>query len=101
LKPKKIKHRTAKKNAQKKKECDAQWYTENPPNEDGLWACYLRVAPDCEIMVNRETINLEHKLSKTRHPDLKYTVSNIGSACQPCNKFKGSKDWDEKRHILY
>lgn len=84
--------RVSKKTAKKKSVVDKEWYALNPPDEFGRWLCYLRISPECEIYVNRSTINLEHKKSKVRHPELKYEVTNLGAACQPCNKLKGSKD---------
>lgn len=90
-KPKPIRA-VSKKTAQKRRDVSKEWYDLNPPDENGLWPCYLRIAPNCERFVNRQTINLEHKKSKVRHPELRYVVSNIGAACQPCNKLKGSED---------
>lgn len=62
-------------------------------NGDGPWDCYLRVAPNCERVVTRETVNPEHPLSKARHPELRYDATKLKPACGPCNKFKGSRDY--------
>jgi 5-methylcytosine-specific restriction endonuclease McrA len=84
--------KVSKKTAKRKRETDKEWYDNNLPNENGQWPCYLRIAPDCELWVDKHTINLEHKKSKARHPGMKFDSSNLGAACQPCNKMKGSLD---------
>lgn len=94
-KPQKPIRFASKKSAKRKRDVDKEWHEQNPPNEKGLWPCYLRISPDCEVWVDAETINLEHKKSKVRHPELKYVVSNIGATCNPCNKQKGSLDDDD------
>lgn len=70
-----------------------EWYETNLPDVHGYWQCYLQISPECSITVDRSTINLEHVLSKVRHPELRFVVSNLRPACHPCNKLKGSKDW--------
>lgn len=71
------------------------WYELNPPDAKGLWYCYLRISPECPVVLTRSTITLEHVKSKVRHPELKYEVTNLKAACSPCNKLKGSLDIEE------
>ena len=66
------------------------WHELNPPNAYGLWECYLRIAPNCPIWVNKQTLTLEHVEAKVRNIARKYDVTNIRPACEHCNKLKGS-----------
>lgn len=72
-----------------------QWDKLNPPDENGEWTCYLQISPDCPIKLTKQTLVREHYYSKTRRPDLKYEVSNIRPACDPCNSVKLSRNGDE------
>lgn len=67
-----------------------KWFKANRPNEDGLWECYLQIAPDCPVMVDTTTIELEHVRPKGTHPKLRYVIRNIKPACDPCNGLKRS-----------
>lgn len=66
------------------------WFNANKPNTQGLWSCYLKIAPECPKMVGGSNIELEHVRSKTRSPKLKFEILNIKAACGLCNKLKGS-----------
>lgn len=85
----------ARKTREKRVAVSHEWFKLNPPDNDGLWHCYLRVSPECPYELTRATIQLEHKKSKARHPELRYDVTNLAPACAPCNKLKGSLDFDE------
>lgn len=80
----------------RKQRTDRLWYELNPPDEKGTWTCYLQISRDCPITLTRSTITLEHVKSKARHPELKFDVTNIKPACSPCNKLKGSLNWDDE-----
>ena len=79
----------------KKQETDRAWYAANPPDEKGLWYCYLNITPECPAKLTRSTITLEHVRSKVRAPELKFDITNLKPACSFCNALKGSKDLDE------
>lgn len=83
------------KNKLKEQQTKREWFDLNPPNEKGLWFCYLGISPDCPRKLTRSTITLEHVKSKVRHPELKFDVTNLKPACSPCNALKGSRDVDE------
>lgn len=83
------------KTARLEQETRQLWFALNPPNERGLWYCYLRIAPDCWNKLTRTTIQLEHVQSKARYPERKYDVTNLMPACGPCNKMKGSRDLED------
>lgn len=94
-KPRKRIKQVSDKKLHKKQEVDRLWYELNPPDEKGLWYCYLRISPECPGWLTRSTINLEHVKSKARYPELRYEVTNLKPACTHCNELKGSKDIDE------
>lgn len=81
-----------------------EWYAENPPSKKGTWECYLRISPNCHVLVTRSTINLEHVLTKNKHREHKYNKKNLKPACKPCNRLKGHRDLseliDEFPHLL-
>ena len=68
----------------------AEWYEANPPDKDGFWYCYISKHPNCPVRLTRETIVLEHNLSKVRRKDLRYDITNIFPACEHDNKAKAS-----------
>lgn len=73
-----------------------EWFELNPPDKEGYWYCYLRISPNCPYRLDKKTVQQEHVLSKTRRPDLKYDVTNLRPACDPCNKLKGSLNYDDE-----
>lgn len=83
------------KTASKEQQTKREWFELNPPNEKGLWFCYLGISPMCPGWLTRSTITLEHVKSKARHPELKFEVTNLKPACSFCNEIKGSRDVDE------
>lgn len=76
----------------KRRACRKRWLRmkSNQPDENGNWACYLGIAPDCHVHINIDTISLEHVRAKVRSPKLRYCARAIKAACPPCNKLKGS-----------
>lgn len=71
------------------------WFKANPPDENGNWHCYISKHPLCPKVLDKETITLEHNLSKVRRPDLRHDIGNIFPACAFDNKAKGSLSADE------
>lgn len=90
LRPESAKHRT------NREATTEEWFE---LNGNGPWECYLRVSPNCERIVTKETVNIEHPLSKVRHPELRWDAKRLKPACSPCNEFKGSKDWVDGKLI--
>jgi 5-methylcytosine-specific restriction endonuclease McrA len=54
------------------------------------YMCYI-----CEKLMPKSETTLDHKLSRGRHPELRYVLDNLAPCCLPCNTAKGSLDVDE------
>lgn len=78
------------KTREKRKATEAAWFAANPPDRNGFWWCYISKHPLCPKRLTRETLVLEHNLSKARRKDLQFDISNIYPACRHDNKAKGS-----------
>lgn len=72
-----------------------EWHRHNPHDENGEWACYLQLSPNCYKKVNYDTLNYEHVIPKVKAPELRYDHTNIKASCQPCNKMKGSQTLEQ------
>lgn len=77
-----------------------QWFVDNPPDENGYYHCYYCVAMDVGSNLTRREATLDHWLSRSRHPELRFDETNIVVACQWHNKDKGSKGGDQYINIL-
>jgi len=66
-----------------------EWIAKNLPKY-GYWNCTY-----CGKQLDLGSLTLDHKLSRSRHPELRYELSNLTPACWECNSEKGSKDYDE------
>lgn len=88
-KPKKIKQRG--KHSFKWQDTRQEWIDSNPPNHQGLWACELRISPQCIGMMDIDQLTIDHTIARSSDPKLRYTQSNLMPACVFCNGFKGSK----------
>jgi len=75
----------------------AEWVTNNPPDHQGYWACYLQISPQCLGRMDLDQLNVEHMARRTRHPEQRRDQSYLRPACGPCNELKGSKDLEEIR----
>lgn len=74
----------------------ATWIRRNPaPIRGQYWECYLQIHEWCPKLVDINTITLDHVVSRTRDPSLRYKLSNLRPACMPCNEAKGSRSLDE------
>lgn len=80
------------KTRQKRMEATEEWYRLNP---GPTWECYISKHPLCPKILTRDTINLEHDLSKARRKDLQFDVGNIYPACTWDNQAKGSLSAEE------
>ena len=65
----------------------AQWFTENKAESYTCFYCGERLTP-------KET-TLDHYMSRSRRPELRYDMSNLVPCCYRCNKKKGSRNGDE------
>jgi len=72
------------KQSQRWKNYRAKWLRDHP---DDFFICYY-----CNTVVPRHEITLDHKIPRSRRPDLRFVDSNIVPACGPCNNEKGSMD---------
>lgn len=94
-KPRKRLKPEAEKTKYKRTETTREWYRLNPPDEKGLWYCYLQISPKCPFKLTRSTITLEHVRPKVRAPELKYETSNLKPSCMFCNSKKQSLDIED------
>jgi 5-methylcytosine-specific restriction endonuclease McrA len=60
-----------------------QWMQDNPPP----WYCFY-----CGELLTIDTLTVEHKKSRSRHPEFRFTLDNLAPACYACNSDKGSLD---------
>lgn len=72
-----------------------EWLKNNPPDHLGNYECHY-----CGIAVRYEEVTLDHYLSRGRHPELRYVLSNLVPCCAPCNTDKSSLDGDEYKAKL-
>lgn len=73
----------------------ATWIRKDPPNDEGLWECYLQISPYCPKYVSIYTITLDHVVPRSRDPKLRYNLDNIKPCCGLCNTQKGSRSLDK------
>ena len=60
-----------------------QWIKDNP----GPYMCFY-----CGVNLEVDEMELDHKKSRSRHPEMRYTMDNLVPSCHSCNSKKGSKD---------
>jgi 5-methylcytosine-specific restriction endonuclease McrA len=74
----------------------ATWIRKNPPPVEGrYWLCYLQIHPWCPVRIDISQLTLDHVVSRSRDPSLRFNLDNIKPACQYCNTEKGSKSLDQ------
>lgn len=74
----------------------ATWIRKNPPPiHNEYWLCYLQIHEWCPKRLDISTLTLDHVVSRTRDPSLRYKASNLKPACYYCNELKGSRAVDE------
>jgi 5-methylcytosine-specific restriction endonuclease McrA len=52
----------------------------------------------CRKVVTTSEMTLDHKVPRSRAPELRYDFGNLVPACASCNGLKGSVDHDHYRH---
>jgi len=74
----------------------ATWFRKNPPPVDGIyWICYLNIHPWCPVRLDADSVTLDHVVSRSRAPGLRFNLDNIKPACIYCNNMKGSKSLEQ------
>jgi 5-methylcytosine-specific restriction endonuclease McrA len=74
----------------------ATWIRKNPPPIEGkYWMCYLHIHPWCPGKIDVEHLTLDHVVSRSRDPSLRFKLDNLKPACIYCNGEKGSKSLDQ------
>lgn len=71
------------------------WFELYPPNTMGMYECYLKIHPNCPRFMTPQQTTLDHIESRTRHPELRFCMDNLGPACWWCNEMKKSRSLDE------
>lgn len=73
----------------------ATWIRHNPPTIEGeFWECYLRIHPWCPGRIDIKHLTLDHVVSRSRDPSLRFNLDNLKPACAYCNEAKGSRSLD-------
>jgi 5-methylcytosine-specific restriction endonuclease McrA len=73
----------------------ATWIRKNPPPiDDRYWECYLQIHPWCPRRIDITQLTIDHVVSRSREPSLRFNLDNLKPACQWCNTAKGSKSLD-------
>lgn len=76
--------------------CRKAWFALNPPDYRGLYVCAL-----CANLVHKKEVTLDHIITRSRDPKLKYDLDNLQPAHFLCNQLRGSmtmEAWNEQRH---
>lgn len=63
------------------------WFRKNPAEHYNCFYCGKWLFPN--------QVTLDHKLARSRHPELRYRLDNLVPSCYKCNNDKGSKDYDK------
>ena len=69
----------------------AKFMAANPPDDYGLWRCYLKISPACIIRMDKDQLTVEHVKPVGSYPELKDDLDNMKPACFFCNTLKGSR----------
>ena len=63
-----------------------QWLHDNPPDYKGEYKCGI-----CKRVVHKLEVTLDHKIPRSRAPELRFDPDNIQPAHYECNSLKGSR----------
>lgn len=73
----------------------ATWIRKNPPPIEGkYWECYLQIHEWCPRRIDISHLTLDHVVSRSRDPSLRFNLDNLKPACIYCNEKKGSRAID-------
>lgn len=74
----------------------ATWIRKNPPPIDGeFWECYLQIHEWCPVRIDLKRLTLDHVVSRSRDPSLRFNLDNLKPACSYCNTEKGSRSYEK------
>lgn len=74
----------------------ATWIRKNPPPINGVyWECYLQIHQWCPIRIDVAHLTLDHVVSRSHDPSLRFTQSNLKPSCIYCNTEKGSRSVEQ------
>lgn len=70
----------------------ATWIRKNPPPIEGqYWECYLQIHEWCPVRIDIHKLTLDHVVSRSRDPSLRFNLENLKPSCYYCNMEKGSR----------
>lgn len=69
-----------------------QWFNDHPAQH---YVCHY-----CGERLTRKETTLDHLQSRSRHPELRYDLSNLAPCCWKCNTEKGSQDAQDYKDNL-
>lgn len=73
----------------------ATWIRKNPPPIEGqYWECYLQIHEWCPVRIDIHKLTLDHVVSRSRDPSLRFNLANLKPACMYCNTEKGSRSYE-------
>jgi 5-methylcytosine-specific restriction endonuclease McrA len=72
-----------------------QWFKDHPGE---YFYCSLRISKQCPGATRREETTLDHIISRSRRPDLRFDPDNLQPACQWCNAEKGSRELQQSSY---
>jgi 5-methylcytosine-specific restriction endonuclease McrA len=76
----------------------ATWIRKNPPPIEGqFWECYLKIHPWCPGRIDVAHLTLDHVVSRSRDPSLRFNLENLKPSCIYCNEMKGSRTLEQIR----
>jgi hypothetical protein len=81
--------------SQKWSRCRGDWLRTNPPDHNGYYQCALG-----DDMVHLSEVTLDHIITRSRAPELRYVLSNLQPACEWHNYERGSmtmEAWNARR----
>ncbi len=64
-----------------------KWFIQN---KAAYYWCFY-----CNKQLTKSQLTLDHKLSRSRHPELRYALNNLVPCCYTCNYKKGSRSAEE------
>lgn len=74
----------------------ATWIRKNPPTIEGqYWECYLKIHPWCPGKIDIAHLTLDHVVSRSRDPSLRFNADNLKPSCTYCNNEKGSRTLEQ------
>lgn len=73
-----------------------QWLTQNPPTNGDYYECAL-----CGQPVHKDEVTLDHIVTRSHDPNLRYDFDNLQPAHYLCNTARGSMSmeaWNARRY---